>query len=193
VEADENLADARRGVRSTLQGQTLVSLQKLIVDGDARATGFNLDLSAGESFALTTIGARGDTLVGDDAAFRITVPNDALRAYLLYRLREIIADAETEAQLTASKVLKIEIPENLISVVAAVEAYEIANPQTTFDTAHLGLDRIAGAILGLSADQVTYIVEQMTTAPFLSELRPMYAYRGYREQPYSTRGGRNTN
>jgi hypothetical protein len=194
VESDETLADARRGVRSTLESQRpLVPLQKLIVDGDKRVAGFNLDLSMGENFALTAVDVHGDTLVGDDAAFKMTVPNDTLRAYLLYCLREIISDAETEAQLTSAAVLKIGVPSDLTTVVEAVKDYELASPQTTFDIAHLELDKLTGVILGLSADQVSYVVEQMTTAPFLSELRPMYAYRGYREQPYSTRSGRNTN
>ena len=76
---------------------------------------------------------------------------------------------------------------------AAVRAYEAADPQLEFHEAHLELDKCVGDIVGLTEDQVMWIVEQMTTAPFLSELRPMYAYRGYREQPYSTRAGRNTN
>lgn len=193
VEADEMLADARRGVRSTLEHQTLTPLQDLVVDSDARTAGFKLDLSGGESFALTAIEAHGDVLVGDDAAFRVTVPDHALRTYLLYCLREITADADGEVQLTATTMLRIGVPGDLAAVVKAIEAYNTAIPQTSFDTAHLELDQVAGAILGLSAEQAAYIVEQMTTAPFLSELRPMYAYRGYREQPYSTRSGRNTN
>lgn len=187
--ADEDLADARRHVRDAIDSAPSRTVRLLIVNGDDRAEGFDLGIAGPGPIPVSNVRVDGTVIVGDDLLLRITVPNDSLRAYLAYVLAEMGSE-EDDLELDAARILDLRVPNDLTKVVAEIEQWQGGNREERFHQAHRTLDLACGDILGLTEAEIDWIIAQMTTDPFLSELRPMYAHRGFRQQPYSDRAAR---
>ncbi|MGA8907221.1 MAG: hypothetical protein WB524_06370 [Acidobacteriaceae bacterium] len=190
LHADEDTADARRHVRAAIEGAPSSTLRSLIVNGDSRIDGLNLGDAGSVGVPVSGVRVEGETIVGEDLLLHITVPDGSLRTYLAYLLSEMSAD-DDELELSPSAILDLSVPNDLAAVVAEIERWQGGNREARFLETHRALDLVCGEILGLTADEVDRIIEDMTNGPFLSEIKPMYAYRGFRQQPYSDREGRN--
>lgn len=188
--ADEDLADARRHVRAAIDGAPSATLRSLIVRGDARTDGFDLGTASAGVIPVSNVRVEGEAIVGDDLLLRILVPNRDLRTYLAYALAEKASERD-DLEMDASDMLALRVPNDMATVVAEIHRWMRGNREEHFKQAHRDLDLACGAILGLTDAEVDWIIGQMASDPFLSELRPMYAHRGFRQQPYSDRVGRN--
>jgi hypothetical protein len=190
LHADEDIADARRHVRAAIEAAPSSTLRLLIINGDCRISGLDLGDAGAVAVPLAGVRAEGETIVGDDLLLHITVPDAGLRIYLAYLLAEMSAE-DDELELSPSDILDLSVPNDLGEVVAEIERWQSGNREAQFSQAHRALDQACGEVLGLTEEEVDHIIKDMSDSPFLSEIKPMYSYRGFRQQPYSDREGRN--
>ena len=126
----------------------------------------------------------GDEIVGDDPQFRIKVPDDLLRRFLVYGWQREI-DETGVLELTVAAVGKTLIPDKLGAIITAIDNVEKNDAKQALEQAIDALDHAVGRALGLRKSDVDYVIGAMTTDPFLKELKPAFAYRGLRVQAYA--------
>ncbi len=161
---------------ATLDLAPLKTVFKTLADKDAR-----LDLSpefdSGDPATVANPILDPDdpcrVMVSDDG-YTVTLPDNTLAGYVLLGLR--LAEGE---DITKTKLLGLPIPQN------DEAAHALADLITTFDPLAVEaqvdarvdeIDRIVGAALGLTADEIAFIQTDMRTDPFLSRVRPRYPY-----------------
>jgi hypothetical protein len=98
-------------------------------------------------------------------------------------------EVDTEALLEPDELLGLAVPDDLGPVIWAIDEYESNDPVARFEEAQSELDRIVAVILGLADDELEFVLRALREDGFLKQVRPMYAYRGFREQPYADHSG----
>lgn len=181
--ADQDLADAHRHVDDAIRSSASTPLVTLLINNDPRSHGLDLHLP---QEPVPIVGARecGMDIVGDNLLFKVTVSDAGLRRFMLYTFKRMLGE-DPEAEVTREDVGRLSVPTDLTPVIAAIEALTAHDRQGAFDAALTELDEVVGPALGLGADQLAYVIAEMQNDGFLKELRPMYAHRGLRVQPYA--------
>jgi hypothetical protein len=123
-------------------------------------------------------------VVSDDLSFRIKVPNSLLRRYLAYMLGRLVDEGD-DVTFDVERLGSLQVPNNIDSVVGAIEMMRNSDPSRAFESALLELDTVVADLLGMSKADLDYITSAMTTDGFLKQLRPSFEHRGFRIQPYA--------
>ncbi|MFN7399276.1 MAG: hypothetical protein ACK5SX_09515, partial [Sandaracinobacter sp.] len=184
--ADSDIADRYRAIDAVIaKGKAgAKSIEALIVDGSALATGIDLNQVAEEGTAVAQLIEVGDELRSTDFFFTVTVPDQHLRTFVKFTLDRRI-EAKPEELLTRSDILAIEVPVNLLDVVASIASLSDSDLTTVHSAALDKLDEVVASQCGISPALRDHMMKAMKEDPILLKMRPMTAQRGLRIQPYS--------
>ena len=170
------------GAELTRQAKTLQLLplkdafKKLAAKSDK--LGFSKEFDTGDSFTVAVQdlpkGADPQTVVISEEGHSLTLPSDALAEYV--RLGLSLVEGE---EMAKTKLLALPVPQD------ATTAGKLRTILATFDplaaeAAVLAqvdeIDRVVGAALGLTPEEITFVQTDMRDDPFLSRVRPRYPY-----------------
>jgi SAM-dependent methyltransferase len=188
LKADDKLADRYREINALMKDAGRRTLNTLFVDGDATVEGIDLNGVSEDPTALVDLKETDDGLATADGVFTMRIPDADLRTYLLFEIQRL-ADAKTDTMISRETVVGIAIPHRLAEIATLIRSLENQDFDLAFADAMTELDRVVAELLGLSEEQRDYAVAQMRSDPILSQMRPMYAHRGLRVQPYTDRSG----
>jgi hypothetical protein len=182
------LANADRRLEAILAEDKQQTVYDLIVSGDTRVEGLDLNCLQVGDLPLVGIRENENELVADDLLFRISVPNQQLRLFLVYMLQRLNND-DPDASISTHAFGDIKVPDDLGPVVKEIEQIRKSDAQQGFEQALTQIDELVASAFGVTHSETTYIIDQMKTDSFLKQLRPMYEQRGFREQPYADHSG----
>ncbi len=178
--ADLDLADGRRHVSTALAGTIRTSLARMIADGRPATVGITFDTPMTQPVRLSEIRVEGEKLVSPDGGLSLAIPDAGLRRFLAYHVSTLALEGEPTA--TEAEILAIRVPEDLGTVVEAIERFERDGRAAAFEAALDDLDVAAAHLVGLTDQEASAIATAMRTEPFLREIKPAYAHRGARTQ-----------
>ena len=177
--ADLDLADSQRHVDDALRASELTPISKLVASGDPIVSGFALANPLHQPVQLGDVQVQGTRLLAADGQFDLEIPDDRLRRFVAFQLRTFSQAGEA---IALQDLVSIRVPRILDPVLEAIAEFETADRQAAFEQAHGRLDAVVGELIGLTAQEVETIGEAMRSEPFLREIKPNYAHRGFREQ-----------
>lgn len=179
-DADRTVANRYRDVQTAIDSSSN-TLRDLIVAGDERTLGIDL---TGVPTAETLVSslALNEHVLSCGPEWVAVIPHPLLRRWVAHR---IIRETDLSDQLFGrATVLNLEIPDNLLSALDALDRFECADAEGNFEAALDELDEVVGSCLGLTTDQIQYVKIQMQTDPFLKHINPMWEKRGLSRQRY---------
>lgn len=183
IATDKDLANAHRHVEELIAGSSKKSLFDLFAENSPLVAGANL---TGAAFGdvIGNIREKNEELVNEDLSFRIKIPHPLLRRYLAYVMNRL-AEEDDEISLDNEKLGGLQVPLNLDAVVGGIDLMHSTDPFRSFQEAFMELDEVVARLMGLSAEDLTYVTSAMTTDGFLKQLHPSFEHRGLRIQPYA--------
>lgn len=187
IHADRDLADEFRHIDALVTSNGITLLDAFLKD-DARCAGLVLMGLPEEPVSLAGVREDGDAIVADDILFKAVVPDPNLRSYLLFSLERKLLE-NPDAALSRADFAKTLIPADLTAATQEVQRLKQHDARGAFNQALDDLDTVAGAALGLSAAQSTYIRAEMHNDPYLKQLSILWEHRGPRVQAYSDSAG----
>jgi hypothetical protein len=185
---DRDLANADRRLEAILAESKQQTVYDLIASGDTRVEGLDIHCLQMGDLPLAGIRENKNELVTDDLLFRISVPNQQLRLFLVYMLQRLNND-DPDASISTHVFGDIKVPDDLGPVVKEIQQIRQSDAQQGFDEALTQIDELVASAFGLTHSETTYIIDQMKNDSFLKQLQPMYEQRGFREQPYADHSG----
>ncbi len=190
ISKDKDLANAHRHVERLTSEAGTRPLVELFAENNPLVHGADLS-GAALGGPVSVVYENGQEIESDDPLFRVSLPNDALRKFVLYELKRRL-DGEDELEISAQILGDLRIPTNLAQVVEAIDVIDASDYQAAFADALAALDEVVARMFGLSEAHLRHIRAAMTTDGFLKQLHPNYEHRGVRIQAYADHsdGGR---
>ena len=186
LNTDSDIANRYRTIDALVESgkEAGATIASLVVDGDSRSVGIDLNDASEEGLIVSAVGEAGDQLRSTDLFFAITIPDAELRRFVLFVLERRI-EAEADEPLSRADVLDILVPANLSEVVRAIKSLSTDNLRQNYLAALEELDRVVAEHCGISTAHRDHMIAAMSDDPILSKMRPMIAQRGLRIQPYA--------
>jgi hypothetical protein len=188
IEADRDLANRYRHLDELVCSSSTSDLRAAFLRADPRCAGLAFSIPPDTEVPLAGVRESGTSIVADDLFFRLDIPDDGLRHYILFALERMLREAD-DASIDQAGVLAIKLPGDLAPVLAEIQALLQQDSRANFDRALTELDAIVAQALQLSDEHLMYIQEQMRVDPFLKQLSILWEHRGARVQAYSDSTG----
>ena len=178
--ADREIADEFAAL-DAIAARGSSTLRELIGNSSTLADGLSLAGIPEEGLTIGAVSAEDHGLgLGDGR--HVPVGNADLRRWMRHVLERKLQDGP--AEIGRKALLDVAIPDDLGTAVAEVVRLEASDPGTTYEQALDELDALVGPELGLSADQIAYIKEEMASDDFLKAIAPSLERRGLSRQGY---------
>lgn len=187
IEADRDLANQYRHIDELLRLSGERTIQDGFLAGDPHCSGASFGTISLGPIPLAGVRESGTEIVADDLLFRIAIPNDDLRAYVLFELERRL-EIDPDAVITKEEIAGMAMPSDLATICAEITKTRSADRHTRFNQCLMALDQIVGSSVDLTTDQIQYIVAAMTGDPFMKQVSILWEHRGLRVQPYSDHG-----
>ena len=183
IARDKDLANAHRHVEQLIADSPKKSLFDLFAENSPLVASADLT-GATSADAVGNIREDHEDLISENLFFKIRMPHPSLRRYLAYMLNRLI-DEDDDLTLDIESLGSLLVPLNLDAVVGAIDLMHNSDPLRSFQEALLALDGVVADLVGMSRQDLEYIISAMTTDGFLKQLRPSFEHRGLRIQPYA--------
>jgi len=182
IEADRRIANEHERLDAVVARGATTLRNLLLVTAPIAAGGsvgglpITPELVAAGGVAETAQGVS----VGAHAA---VVPDPDLRRWMAYLLTRLVEEGQTE--IGRATLLDMPVPDDMSAAIAELDQLKADDPGEVFARTARQLDLVVGRGLGLSENQVDYVVDRMTGDSFLKELAPVWEKRGLSAQRYS--------
>jgi len=187
IEADRDLANQYRHIDALLKASDRESIQNRFLEGDPRFAGVSLGTVSIDATPLAGVRESELEIVANDLLFRVSIPDDELRAYVLFELERQL-EVDPDAVITRKDIADLKVPSDLAPICAEITNARSANRHGLFHQCLADLDRIVGLSLELSEDDIEFVLSSMVTDPFMKQVSILWEHRGLRVQPYSDHG-----